>query len=143
MNETIRQCLVHGWGKKAEKLRADFKVPDKRWWYVKVKALTETRDWEALDQFVRSKSRSPIPLEAVVDHLIATGNPRQAIKYVPKCEGRNRPELFVKAGEWVKAGEGESGGVHPSSCMWRAEEPSAKRRSACHCCFRRMPGSWR
>lgn len=30
LNETIRQCLIHGMGKKAEKLRADFKVPDKR-----------------------------------------------------------------------------------------------------------------
>lgn len=30
VNETIRQCLLSGWPKKAEKVRADWKVPDKR-----------------------------------------------------------------------------------------------------------------
>lgn len=30
LNETVRQCLIHGMAKKAEKLRTDFKIPDKR-----------------------------------------------------------------------------------------------------------------
>jgi Vps16, C-terminal region len=30
INETIRTCLVNGMSKKADKLKADFKVPDKR-----------------------------------------------------------------------------------------------------------------
>lgn len=30
LNETVRQCLIHNMGKKAEKLRTDFKIPDKR-----------------------------------------------------------------------------------------------------------------
>ena len=29
-NETIRTCLMNGMSKKADKIRADFKVPDKR-----------------------------------------------------------------------------------------------------------------
>lgn len=32
LNETIRQCFIKGNVKKAEKLRGDFKVPDKRYW---------------------------------------------------------------------------------------------------------------
>lgn len=32
LNETIRQCLVKGNVKRAEKLRADWKVPEKRFW---------------------------------------------------------------------------------------------------------------
>lgn len=27
VNETLRQCIIAGWGKKADKLRSDFKVP--------------------------------------------------------------------------------------------------------------------
>ena len=32
LNETIRQCFIKGNVKKAEKLRGDWKVPDKRYW---------------------------------------------------------------------------------------------------------------
>jgi vacuolar protein sorting-associated protein 16 len=31
INETIRQCLVSGWPKKADKVKSDWKVPDKRY----------------------------------------------------------------------------------------------------------------
>jgi hypothetical protein len=30
VNETITQCLTGGWPKKADKVKSDFKVPDKR-----------------------------------------------------------------------------------------------------------------
>jgi hypothetical protein len=30
VNETIRQCIVTGWSKKADKIKTDWKVPDKR-----------------------------------------------------------------------------------------------------------------
>jgi hypothetical protein len=30
VNETIRTCLINGMSKKADKLKSDFKVPDKR-----------------------------------------------------------------------------------------------------------------
>ena len=30
VNETIRQCILIGWNEKAEKVRSEFKVPDKR-----------------------------------------------------------------------------------------------------------------
>ncbi len=46
INDMIRHLLLIGLGKRAEKIRADFKVPDKRWWYIKMKALAENKDWE-------------------------------------------------------------------------------------------------
>ena len=30
VNETIRTCLINGMSKKADKMKSDFKVPDKR-----------------------------------------------------------------------------------------------------------------
>lgn len=30
LNNTVRQCLTHDMAKKAEKVRTDFKIPDKR-----------------------------------------------------------------------------------------------------------------
>ena len=31
VNETIRTCLVNGMAKRADKIKSDFKVPDKRY----------------------------------------------------------------------------------------------------------------
>lgn len=103
LNETIRQCIKLGLRKQAEKLKVDFKVPEKRFWYVKMKALIELKDWDGLENW--SGKKSPIGFEPFVHHLLSMGCHREALRYVPKCEARNRVELYVKCGEWVTAGE--------------------------------------
>ncbi|GAA5861643.1 hypothetical protein JCM3774_002656 [Rhodotorula dairenensis] len=104
VNATIRQCLLAGLDKKADKARSEFKVPDKRFWYIKLRALVALRDWDALDSFARSK-KSPIGYEPWVDELIRAGAQRQAVRYVDRCDPRNRVELYIKCGEWVMAGQ--------------------------------------
>ncbi|CAE6405530.1 unnamed protein product [Rhizoctonia solani] len=104
VNATIRVCLLNGQPKKAEKVRGDWKVPDKRFWYVKLYALTELRDWDGLEQLAKSR-RSPIGYEPFVTHLVAQGHLKQAASYVPRCDAPKRAELYVKCGEWRSAGE--------------------------------------
>ncbi|KAI5475070.1 hypothetical protein MNV49_001946 [Pseudohyphozyma bogoriensis] len=104
VNETIRTCITTGLAKKADKLKSDFKVPDKRFWYVKMKAFIEVRDWEGLEAFAKSK-KSPIGYEPFVEALVVAGSQRQALSYIPKCEQKNRVELYVKCGEWVLGGQ--------------------------------------
>ncbi|GAA5898958.1 hypothetical protein JCM8208_005437 [Rhodotorula glutinis] len=103
LSETLRQCLLAGMDKRADKLRAEFKVPDKRYWYLKLRALISLRSWDALDAFARSK-KSPIGYEPFVLELIRAGAHRQAVRYVDRCEARERVELYVRAGEWESAG---------------------------------------
>ena len=67
--------------------------------------MIESRDWEGLNVFSRSK-KSPIGYEPFVEKLLASGNPRQALQYIGRCETQNRADLYVRAGDWVKAGEG-------------------------------------
>ena len=43
----------------AAKLKKDFKVPDKRYWWIKVQALAGMRDWVKLKEFSQER-RSPI-----------------------------------------------------------------------------------
>ncbi|KAF8599358.1 vacuolar protein sorting-associated protein 16 [Ceratobasidium sp. AG-I] len=104
VNATIRVCLLNAQTRNAEKLRADWKVPDKRFWYVKLYALTELRDWDALETFARSK-RSPIGYEPFVTHLVAKNHMKQAASYVARCDGPKRADLYVRCGEWRLAGE--------------------------------------
>ena len=87
VSDMIRTCLLNGMSKRAEKVRSDFNAPDKwyvyslppdvssnhvaclphihfhvfirRFWYLKLYALTDMRDSDGLSEFARSK-RSPI-----------------------------------------------------------------------------------
>ncbi|KAI0266050.1 vacuolar assembling/sorting protein VPS16 [Gloeopeniophorella convolvens] len=104
VDETIKKCLLNGMSKRADKLKSDFKVPDKRFWYLKLHALTATRDFEGLDTFARSK-RSPIGYEAFVRHLVARGHTKEAVSYVQRCDAPRRVDLYVECGEWVMAGK--------------------------------------
>ncbi|KAI5121711.1 hypothetical protein M0805_002104 [Coniferiporia weirii] len=99
VNETIRTCLMNGLSKKAEKVRADFKVPDKRFWYTKLYALTAMRDFDGLDAFAKSK-RSPIGYEVFVRHLVSKGHSKEATNFVARCDAPRRVDLYVECGEW-------------------------------------------
>ncbi|TFK92340.1 vacuolar protein sorting-associated protein 16 [Polyporus arcularius HHB13444] len=102
VNETIRTCLINGMAKRADKIKYDFKVPDKRFWYLKLHALTEIRDFEGLEAFAKSK-RSPIGYEAFVKHLVEKGYPKEALPYVARCDGPKRADLYVLCNDWRAA----------------------------------------
>ncbi|KAG8959165.1 hypothetical protein FRC03_008376 [Tulasnella sp. 419] len=103
VSDTIRKCIVNGMNKRAEGIRGAWKVSDKRFWYIKLYALTEARDFEGLDVFAKSK-KPPIGYEPFVNHLVEKGFPKQAATYVPKCDAKVRVDLYVKCGEWRNAG---------------------------------------
>ncbi|KAJ7740038.1 Vps16, C-terminal region-domain-containing protein [Mycena maculata] len=104
VNETIRTCLVNGMAKRADKIKSDFKVPDKRFWYVKLQALISTTDFEGLDTFSKSK-RSPIGYEPFVHQLVEAGHSKEALSYVVRCDSPRRADLYVECGEWRMAGK--------------------------------------
>ncbi|KAK0553670.1 Vacuolar protein sorting-associated protein 16 [Tilletia horrida] len=84
VNETVRQCLLKGMLRKAEKIRTDWKIPDKRWWQLRVDALASNRDWEGLWAFAIAK-KSPIGYEPFVSRLVAMGETDEAVRYVTRC----------------------------------------------------------
>jgi hypothetical protein len=53
LSDTLYQLIKLDQGKKAAKLKGDFKVPDKRYWWIKVRALGEIHNWAALDKFAK------------------------------------------------------------------------------------------
>lgn len=72
-------------------------------WWTKLQALTEVRDFEGIDALAKSK-KSPIGYEPFVQHLVSKSFPKQASAYVPKCDAKVRVDLYVKCGEWRQAG---------------------------------------
>lgn len=65
VSETMSHLLVEGLNKRAEHVRSTFKVPDKRFWWIKLKTLAATHNWEGLEAFAKSK-KSPIGYEPFV-----------------------------------------------------------------------------
>ncbi|KAG2068050.1 vacuolar assembling sorting protein VPS16 [Suillus decipiens] len=103
VSETIRTCISNGMNKKADRVKSEFKVPDKRFWYLKLHAFTAMRDFDALDAFARSR-RSPIGYEAFVKHLVEAGHLKEAATYVMRCDGPKRVGLYVLCEDWRAAG---------------------------------------
>ncbi|CAK9781051.1 putative vacuole organization and biogenesis-related protein [Cutaneotrichosporon oleaginosum] len=106
VSETISRLLVEGLGKRAEHVRSTFKVPDKRFWWIKLKALAATHNWEGLEAFAKSK-KSPIGYEPFVTHLLSLEPPQMlhAASFVPRCDVKLRPDLYALCGQWSKAAE--------------------------------------
>jgi hypothetical protein len=75
-----------------------------RYWYIKLHALTQMKDWVNLEVLARSK-KSPIGYEPFVSHLVEKGHQKEAAIFVPRCDAKRRADLYVQCGEWRLAGK--------------------------------------
>uniref|UniRef100_A0A667Z2V4 Vacuolar protein sorting-associated protein 16 homolog n=1 Tax=Myripristis murdjan TaxID=586833 RepID=A0A667Z2V4_9TELE len=101
---TMEALLALGLHKQAEQLYRDFRVPDKRYWWLKLKSLAEKEEWEELEKFSKSK-KSPIGYLPFVEVCMKRHNKHEAKKYVSKVP----PEQKVKA--HLAAERGRDGAV--------------------------------
>lgn len=92
LQDTMEALLNLGLHKQAEQLYRDFRVPDKRFWFLKLRALADKHDWDELDKFSRSK-KSPIGYLPFVEVCVKNHNQQEAKKYLLKVS----PEQRVKA----------------------------------------------
>ncbi|KAM9960253.1 hypothetical protein ACTFIW_009381 [Dictyostelium discoideum] len=83
INDTIYKLIIMNQPKKAQSIRSEFKVPDKRFWWIKIKALSIMNDWEELMKFSKEK-KSPIGYEPFVEVCLDQKNQIEALKYIPK-----------------------------------------------------------
>jgi hypothetical protein len=63
VQQTLRQLILDKMFKPADELRKEFKVTDKRYWWLKVITLAEQGEWFELEKFSNQK-KSPIGYEA-------------------------------------------------------------------------------
>ena len=62
VNETISRLFRAGYSKRATKVQSDFKVPDKTFWWIRLRSLVAARLWSELEDVARNK-KSPIGWE--------------------------------------------------------------------------------
>ncbi|XP_053710032.1 vacuolar protein sorting-associated protein 16 homolog isoform X1 [Synchiropus splendidus] len=92
LQKTMESLLEVGLHKETDQLYREFKVPDKRYWWLKLKSLAEKEEWEEVEKFSRSK-KSPIGYLVFVEVCMKKNNKVEAKKYVVKVS----PEQKVKA----------------------------------------------
>lgn len=97
LHDTLYALLSMQEVKLADKLRSEYKVPDRRYWWLRVKVLAELRDWAELEKFSKSK-KSPIGYEPFVDACLENENKFEAAKYMPKVRDEQKVKYYCKLG---------------------------------------------
>ncbi|KAF9891799.1 hypothetical protein FE257_003280 [Aspergillus nanangensis] len=107
LNETIYRLIRSGYGKRGQKIQSEFKMPEKTYWWLRLRALVAKRDWGELEEVGKSR-KSPIGWEPFYNEILGAGNTKLASIFVPKCTNlsvEDKVEMWVKCGMIVKAGE--------------------------------------
>ncbi|OMO95888.1 hypothetical protein CCACVL1_05201 [Corchorus capsularis] len=108
ISDTIRTCIVLGNHRAAMKVKTEFKVSEKRWYWLKVFALATIRDWDALEKFSKEK-RPPIGYRPFVEACIDAEEKGEALKYIPKLsDPRERAEAYARIGMAKEAADAAS-----------------------------------
>lgn len=55
VNETIYRLIKSGYGKRASKIQSEFKVPEKVYWWIRLRALVAKRDWGELEDISKAR----------------------------------------------------------------------------------------
>lgn len=102
MHDTIRQLLLLGDLKTAEKLKSDFKVPDRRYWWLRLQVLAETDKWDEIEKFSKAK-KSPIGYEPFVEIALKHNSVYEAKKYLGRCRDETKVKWHIRAGMYREA----------------------------------------
>ncbi|KAG6541575.1 hypothetical protein Mapa_017028 [Marchantia paleacea] len=103
VSDTIRTCITLGNHRAAQRIRTDFKVPDKRFYWLKIFALAMTKNWEALEKFSKEK-KPPVGYKPFVEACIEEDEKDEALKYIVKLsDPQERAEAYEKLGMSAEA----------------------------------------
>ncbi|KAK3653986.1 Vacuolar protein sorting-associated protein 16 [Elasticomyces elasticus] len=107
VNETMSKLIKAGNMKRALRVQTEFKVPEKTYWWVRLRALVSRRDWRELEEMSKGR-KSPIGWEPFYNEILGAGNTKIASLYIPKCTTLTvgeRIEMWLKCGMLARAGE--------------------------------------
>ena len=109
LNGTFHRLIFKSQGKRANKVASDFRIPDKIFAWIRLRALVAKRDWSELEDIANKNRKSSIGWEPYYNEILGAGKPELAGgTFVAKCTGlapRERSEMYVKCGMIAKAAE--------------------------------------
>ncbi|CAL8306793.1 unnamed protein product [Merluccius merluccius] len=104
LQATMEALLASGLQKQADHLYRDFRVSDKRYWWLKLRSLAEKEEWEELEKFSKGK-KSPVGYLPFVEVCMKRSNKYEAKKYVTKVTPEQRVRAHLAVGDVEGAAE--------------------------------------
>ncbi|XP_078037953.1 vacuolar protein sorting 16 [Augochlora pura] len=95
LHDTVKLLLLQNELKLADKLRSEYKISDRRYWWLRIQCLAEKSMWTELEKLSKSK-KSPIGYEPFIDECLKYNNDKEAKKYLPKVKDELRVKYLVK-----------------------------------------------
>lgn len=98
VSQTISTLLSMSQHSRAVKVKDEFKVPERRFYWIKLQAYIARRDWDELHKFARAK-KSPIGYLPFFNQCYKAGSKRQALLYVPMCTDvsyKQRIDMYIQ-----------------------------------------------
>ncbi|XP_011699104.1 PREDICTED: vacuolar protein sorting-associated protein 16 homolog [Wasmannia auropunctata] len=95
LHDTVKILLLRNELKLADKLRSEYKIPDRRYWWLKIQCLAEQGLWNDLEKFSKSK-KSPIGYEPFIDECLKYNEKLEARKYLAKVKDDLKVKYLVK-----------------------------------------------
>mmetsp|Transcript_7157 Transcript_7157/g.13240 ORF Transcript_7157/g.13240 Transcript_7157/m.13240 type:complete len:908 (+) Transcript_7157:258-2981(+) len=106
VSETIAKLIRLGHTDKANRIRKEFAVPDKRYWHIQVKTLAEELDWNGLSALASSRRSPPIGWEPFIEACVDNEAISEAVKYVSKLSSpHDKMEWFCSMKCYGEAAE--------------------------------------
>uniref|UniRef100_A0A182N0B3 Vacuolar protein sorting-associated protein 16 homolog n=1 Tax=Anopheles dirus TaxID=7168 RepID=A0A182N0B3_9DIPT len=102
LHAMVRRLLQLGDQRYAEKLKGEFKMSDRRFWWLRVQTYAENYQWEELEKFAKAK-KSVIGYEPFVEVCLGRMNVAEARKYLPRCSEENKLKWYLRAGCYADA----------------------------------------
>jgi hypothetical protein len=89
--------------KNAAKIQKTFKVPEKRYYHLKVKAMAETGQWKHLHEFSQER-KPPIGFRPFAEACLRQKQMQEAERYISKIsKDEEKYRIYRKVGMWQKA----------------------------------------
>ncbi|XP_018576701.1 vacuolar protein sorting-associated protein 16 homolog isoform X1 [Anoplophora glabripennis] len=104
VHNTCKSLLEMNETKLAEKFRNDYKIPDKRYWWLKIDSLAQQKEWVELEKFSKVK-KSPIGYAPFVDVCLQNDNKEEALKYLSRVSEDLKVKYCIKVGCLEEAAE--------------------------------------
>jgi len=95
LHDTLSRLLEEKEVKLADKLKSEFKMSERKYFWLKVRAYGDSRQWGELSNLARNK-KSPIGFGPFIDQCLKQGEKAQAVKFLPLLNMEERLKYTVK-----------------------------------------------
>lgn len=104
--ETVLMLLKMSQISRADKIRSQLGLTERHWWYLRLQAFADRRDWDGVRGLSREVRKPPIGFLAFFDACVDAGNFKEAAEYVEHCADASieqKIEMYIRCDDRQRA----------------------------------------